>query len=99
MVSSRPLSVVRSIVSLVGVAAPAPSCTVPVGGTPASALRSAGAPPVLSVSARRSASACAVFRSITMVIGALAVAAAADLTAAVAVNVSVWAWASEHDHG
>jgi hypothetical protein len=43
-----------------------------------------------------SASACGIFRSTTMVIGALAVAPAADLTVAVAVNVSApWKPAAE----
>ena len=80
----------RSRVSRVGVAAPSPSLMLPVGGTPASALRSAAAPPDLNAARYLSASFCGIFRSMTMVTGAVPLAPPAALTAAVAENVSAF---------
>ena len=88
IVSRRPLSVRRSIASRAGVGALVPSFTEPTAGTPARALRSAAAPPVLNAVRKRSASLCDIFRSTTIVTGAVAVAPPDVLTVAVAENVS-----------
>ncbi len=88
IVSNRPLSVGRSMVSRVGVGDPPPTVTEPVGATPVSALRSAAVPPLLNAARNLSASACGIFRSTTIVTGADAAAPPAVLIDAVAVNVS-----------
>ena len=66
----------------------APIFTVPVGLPFASALRRPAAPPVLNAATAESASVWDIFRSIFIVIGALAAAPAADLTVAVALMIS-----------
>ena len=75
----------RSSVSRVGVGDPPATRTEPVGATPASALRSAAAPPLLNAARNLSASACGIFRSTTIVTGAVAAAPPAVLIDAVAV--------------
>ncbi len=82
------MSVVRSIVTLVGVGSPPPRRTEPVGAAPASAFRSPATPPVLKAAIRASASLWEFFRATVIVSGALAVAPLAVFIVAVAENVS-----------
>jgi hypothetical protein len=78
----------RSMVMMGGVGAPSASCTDPVGGAPASALRSAAGPPLLNAATSLSDSASGILRSIVIVTGAVASAPPAVFTVAVAVKAS-----------